>query len=162
MSKKKNSKEIKLIPDPSKILKDLEINASYITNLQQVLLFILGTCEEGNKITTAYKKLETLDALTVKIDKANENKEEEIEISPEEYPTLNPFEVSIYTVTKLLSYLHGEMIKQKAYNEHKPIEGKDYEEDFKKLFTETDDDSYQEAFQEIAQKIAKDVKANEG
>ena len=63
MTEKKEEKDPlnNIIPDPDKVLEDLKINASYVSSLQQILVYVLSTAESADTITNAYKKINLLD-----------------------------------------------------------------------------------------------------
>tara|TARA_R110002020_G_scaffold36503_5_gene109816 strand:- start:13969 stop:14433 length:465 start_codon:yes stop_codon:yes gene_type:complete len=106
MTEKKEEKDplSNIIPDPDKVLEDLKINASYVSSLQQILVYVLSTAESADTITNAYKKINLLDKV-IKEDKLYEGE------------PFNSFDSTLYTLISLTAYLRQEVINQKAYKQ---------------------------------------------
>ena len=105
--KKETKKEPSLdtiIPDPEKVLTDLKINASYVSSLQHILVYVLSTIDDADIITNAYRKINLLDKAIA-------------EEKPYEGDLFNSFDTTIHTLISLTAYLRQEVINQKAYKE---------------------------------------------
>ena len=102
MTQEKKDPLDNIIPDPEKVLKNLEINASYVSSMQQIVLFIVSTATEADQITGAYKKIALLEK---SVEDGDEYKGE----------PLTAFDHSLMTAIHITAYLRAEAIKQKAY-----------------------------------------------
>ena len=130
-----------IIPDPGKTIKNLEINASYVTNLQQVLVLILSTAIDADQVTNFYIKMNILDKAI----------SEETEYEGERFDN---FDVCVYTIIKLVTYLRSEVIKQKAYTEFPGQINKDkYGAELKSLLNAAPED-IDEEMNKLATKMA--------
>jgi len=124
------TKELKksIIPDPSKVLKDLEVNASYITNLQQTLILVLSTATEAKQITDCYAKINDLSKRMA--DKDKDKKEDQPPLS------FSTFETSVFTLISFTAYLRDQAIKQKAVLEFEgDLDIKDYKANIESLIS---------------------------
>ncbi len=153
MTQEKKDPLDNIIPDPDKVLKNLEINASYVSSMQQIVLFIITTATEADQITNAYKKIELLEK---SVQDGDEYKGE----------PLTAFDHSLMTAIHITAYLRAETIKQKAYVK---FEGKIDKEAFGdniKDLLEASPDEIDDKMAVLAQKMADSLgeaqPANEG
>ena len=139
-----------IIPDSKKTIKNLEINASFVTSLQQVLVLVMATATEATQITDAYKKMNELDEAI-----ASESKE-----GYTGDPWTN-FDSCLYTMIKLTTYLRSEVIRQKAYVKFTGQIDKDQYGDQLKSLLSAAPENIDEEMHKLASKMSDALNVNE-
>lgn len=142
--------------DPTKVLNNLTIAAGYVNMLQQTLLYVLSTVEEGSHITNSFAKLEAINKVQDKTLKNTVTDKEiptnDLVINSIDNSPITPLDISIYTLTTLSRYLKVEAEKQNAVVKYKGLKKEDYRKGMEALLNNNIDD-YKKEIEKLAEKI---------